>query len=159
MATAAPTDTGPATWTESTEYGLPRDPAAPQPRYGWLGAHQRNTGDALAQLTLMGARLYNPTTGRFLSTNPVPGGSCNDYDYVCADPVNSTDLDGNWRCRWCRKAGRWAWKHKWEIALTAASFTPGLGQAAAELLGRARCSTSAPTTASPPTLRFFPSTN
>jgi len=27
---------------------------------------------------------------------PVEGGSCNDYDYVCGDPVNGRDLDG--RC-------------------------------------------------------------
>jgi RHS repeat-associated protein len=42
----------------------------------------------------MGVRLYNPTTGRFLTTDPEPGGSCNDYDYTCADPVNKEDLDG-----------------------------------------------------------------
>ncbi len=29
-------------------------------------------------------------------THPVEGGSCNDYDYVCGDPVNGFDLDG--RC-------------------------------------------------------------
>jgi hypothetical protein len=28
--------------------------------------------------------------------HPVEGGSCNDYDYVCGDPVNGLDLDG--RC-------------------------------------------------------------
>jgi hypothetical protein len=27
-------------------------------------------------------------------SNPVEGGSCNDYDYVCADPVNGLDLAG-----------------------------------------------------------------
>jgi hypothetical protein len=42
----------------------------------------------------MGVRLYNPTTGRFLSVDPVRGGSCSYYDYVCADPVNMNDLDG-----------------------------------------------------------------
>ncbi|HSX96643.1 MAG TPA: RHS repeat-associated core domain-containing protein, partial [Streptomyces sp.] len=45
-------------------------------------------------LFLMGARLYNPTTGRFLSVDPVLGGSCNSYEYVCGDPVNLIDLDG-----------------------------------------------------------------
>ncbi|MEV5336548.1 hypothetical protein [Streptomyces werraensis] len=29
----------------------------------------------------MAVRLYNPATGRFLSADPVPGGSCNAYDY------------------------------------------------------------------------------
>lgn len=79
---------------DSTEYGLPRDPAAAGARrYGWLGAKQR-ASDTPAGITLMGVRLYNPVTGRFLSTDPVPGGSCNSYEYTCADPINSTDLDG-----------------------------------------------------------------
>ncbi len=42
----------------------------------------------------MRARQYDPTLGRFYSRDPVAGGSCGDYDYVCADPVNNTDLDG-----------------------------------------------------------------
>ncbi|MFD8251002.1 hypothetical protein [Streptomyces werraensis] len=29
----------------------------------------------------MAVRLYNPATGRFLSADPVPGASCNAYDY------------------------------------------------------------------------------
>lgn len=28
-----------------------------------------------------------------------------------------------------RKTGRWAWRHKWDIAATAATSTPGLGEA------------------------------
>jgi RHS repeat-associated protein len=47
-----------------------------------------------AQITLMGVRLYNPTTGRFLSIDPIRGGSCNTCDYTCADPINGLDLDG-----------------------------------------------------------------
>jgi hypothetical protein len=42
----------------------------------------------------MCVRLYNPATGRFLQKDPVYGGSCNAYDYVCGDPVNSTDVSG-----------------------------------------------------------------
>jgi hypothetical protein len=30
----------------------------------------------------------------FLSVDPIEGGSCNDYDYVCGDPVNGLDLTG-----------------------------------------------------------------
>ncbi|MFG3552358.1 RHS repeat-associated core domain-containing protein [Streptomyces sp. NPDC047725] len=56
-------------------------------------------------------RLYNPATGRFLSADPVPGGSCDAYDYACADPVNSDDLTG---CATCRVP-----KHAW----TGRSFT------------------------------------
>jgi hypothetical protein len=34
------------------------------------------------------------TGSRFLEVDPAEGGSCNDYDYVCADPVNAFDLTG-----------------------------------------------------------------
>jgi RHS repeat-associated protein len=64
--------------------------------YGWLGQHQRpyeHTG-ALA-LVQMGVRPYSPLLGRFLSVDPVDGGSANDYDYVAGDPINAMDLDGN----------------------------------------------------------------
>jgi len=111
VATATTAATGSASYSETTEYGLPRDSAATNRRYGWLGAHQRNTGDTLAQITLMGVRLYNPTTGRFLSIDPVAGGSCNAYEYTCADPVNGLDLDGKKCWKWARKAcgvGQWA---------------------------------------------------
>jgi RHS repeat-associated protein len=63
-------------------------------RYGWLGGRQRSVED-LSGLTLMGIRLYSPITGRFLSTDSVPGGNANAYDYP-ADPVNGFDTDG--RC-------------------------------------------------------------
>ena len=120
VATATSADTGPATYTETTEYGLPRNPTTA--RYGWLGSRHRNTGDTLAQLTLMGARLYNPTTGRFLSTDPEPGGSANDYDYCSADPINCTDLDGKWPS-W-HSVRHWVWRHKWDIIGTAVTFVP-----------------------------------
>jgi hypothetical protein len=45
----------------------------------------------------MGARPYNPTFGRFLSVDPVEGGSANDYDYVAGDPTNNTDLNGTYQ--------------------------------------------------------------
>ncbi|WP_228771476.1 RHS repeat-associated core domain-containing protein [Actinokineospora iranica] len=74
--------------------------------YGWLGQHQRPHEHAGAlSIVQMGARPYSPALGRFLTVDPVEGGSANDYDYVAADPVNSTDLDGKWpSCGWCRKA-------------------------------------------------------
>lgn len=84
-----------------TEYGAPRTaPAAgaEQPRYGYLGTYQRDSSTP-GGLSLMGVRLYAPTLGRFLTTDPVEGGSANDYDYVAGDPVNVLDLDG--RCPWC----------------------------------------------------------
>jgi hypothetical protein len=42
----------------------------------------------------MGARLYDPYTGRFTSTDPIPGGSANNYDYCNQDPINNLDLGG-----------------------------------------------------------------
>jgi RHS repeat-associated protein len=64
-------------------------------RYGWLGGKQRSA-DALGSVLLMGARLYAPSIGRFLSVDPVPGGNATAYDYCSGDPVNCTDLDGQW---------------------------------------------------------------
>ncbi|WP_406003453.1 DNRLRE domain-containing protein [Streptomyces sp. NBC_00829] len=88
-----PLDAGVApTVLDADEYGNPRAGQA-EARYDWLGAHQRS-GETVTGLTLMGIRLYNSGTGRFLSIDPVNGGSCNSYDYVCADPVNMLDLDG-----------------------------------------------------------------
>jgi RHS repeat-associated protein len=50
--------------------------------------------DSTSGLILMGARPYDPTTGRFLSVDPVPGGSLNNYDYAGQDPINNYDLSG-----------------------------------------------------------------
>lgn len=82
-------------YSESTEYGITRDPAAGLGGdYGWLGIKQRST-DTIGGLTLMGARLYNPATGLFLSRDPVRGGNDNSYIYP-ADPINKYDLTGEW---------------------------------------------------------------
>jgi len=74
------------------EYGNPES-GTPAARYGWLGGKQRSS-ETITGATLMGVRLYDPTTGRFLQTDPVPGGSANAYDYCSGDPVNHYDLDG-----------------------------------------------------------------
>ncbi|MEU5046275.1 RHS repeat-associated core domain-containing protein, partial [Streptomyces griseorubiginosus] len=82
------------TVVDSNENGVARTGKTAQ-RYGWFGSNQRS-GETLTGIVLMGARLYDPTTARFLQLDPVFGGNCNAYDFVCADPVNGTDLDG--RC-------------------------------------------------------------
>jgi len=80
------------------EYGQPTTPNPPT-TYGWEGAAQRSR-DTLPGLILMGARQYNPTTGRFLTTDPVPGGNANTYTYP-TDPVNALDLTGMFKVQKC----------------------------------------------------------
>ncbi|MFF3316209.1 DNRLRE domain-containing protein [Streptomyces sp. NPDC003035] len=77
---------------DSDEYGNPRA-GQPNARYSWLGGQQRSA-ETVTGLTLMGARLYNPQTGRFLSADPVYGGNANAYEYCTGDPVNCSDLSG-----------------------------------------------------------------
>ncbi len=67
--------TGLANYAEATEFGIPRTlTASLGQHYAWVGANQRSTDD-LGGLTLMGHRLYNAETGRFLSHDPVPEGN------------------------------------------------------------------------------------
>lgn len=46
----------------------------------------------------MGARVYIPTLGRFLSVDPIEGGTPNNYVYP-PDTVNENDISG--MCPWC----------------------------------------------------------
>ncbi|WP_456698249.1 DNRLRE domain-containing protein [Aeromicrobium sp. P5_D10] len=116
--------TGIDAWAETTEYGLPKvDAGSLGQNYGWLGAKRRST-DTIGGLTLMGVRLYNPTTGRFLSRDPVPGGNDNTYTYP-VDPINMFDLSGEWG--WAKKAWKWAKKNRNRIAIGSAAALAGLG--------------------------------
>ena len=96
---AATTDT---TWnlslsqSETNEYGL-SSVGGTGNRYDYLGTAQRQR-DTNSGLQLMGQRVYNPATGRFLQTDPVNGGGPNTYDYGAGDPVNAIDLSGTRSC-------------------------------------------------------------
>ncbi|MGH2760456.1 MAG: PA14 domain-containing protein [Actinomycetota bacterium] len=59
--------------------------------WGWHGDQKRISDRGLVH---MGARLFAPTHGRFLSVDPIEGGCANDYVYVFGDPINAADLAG-----------------------------------------------------------------
>ncbi|WP_436520921.1 DNRLRE domain-containing protein [Actinoplanes sp. HUAS TT8] len=100
------TGASPSAYFESTEFGTTRSTVPAGTRYGWLGGAQRSS-DAQASLVLMGLRLYNPSTGRFLSVDSIVGGNDNAYIYP-ADPINRFDLDGRGETD-CERGWKW-WK-------------------------------------------------
>ena len=101
--------TGISSWASYDEHGNVETDTTPDTgatTYAWHGADQRALNPD-SGLTLMGARLYNPTTGNFTSPDPVPGGNTTTYSYP-QDPVNSADTSGEWP-KWMKKTGRAIW--------------------------------------------------
>ncbi|WP_203826340.1 DNRLRE domain-containing protein [Actinoplanes palleronii] len=87
---------------ESTEFGAARGGGS-TPQYAWLGGAMRSA-ETLGGLVLMGVRLYNPASGRFLTPDPVPGGSDNAYAYP-SNPIDGLDLSGqarHFKTKWSR---------------------------------------------------------
>jgi RHS repeat-associated protein len=109
------------------EFGNP-EPGTSTTRYGWLGGKQRSS-ETVTGATLMGARLYDPTLGRFLQTDSVPGGSANAYDYCTADPINCYNLNGQLGWHRHHYIKRW-WRHsRGKIGRYALHVSIGLGRA------------------------------
>jgi RHS repeat-associated protein len=84
---------------EYSPYGEARSTGA-QPGSKLYSREQWNGGDALAALGLshLGARLYDPTVGRFLSRDPLliprTAATTNPYAFAMNDPVNGSDPSG-----------------------------------------------------------------
>ena len=132
--TSGATANGLDTWTRYTEYGQPITTQTTRPGgttangYGWLGAKQRTT--TTTGLLLMGARLYNPTTGHFTSLDPIQGGNDTPYTYP-TDPINKQDTTGKkglWRT--VGAAARWLTNSRFgKVLNTACGFTWGVAAA------------------------------
>lgn len=107
IATASvnPAQTKPTATFEFDEFGIPRSTSTP--RMGWLGGKQRRT-ELKSGVVQMGVRSYVPALGRFLSPDPIQGGSANAYEYAGGDPVNGFDLTGEAMCTYRRVCGKGA---------------------------------------------------
>ncbi len=88
---SSPTATALLGTSRFSEFGEPE--SGTPGRFGWLGGKSRRT-ELSSGVIQMGARSYIPQLGRFLTPDPVPGGSANAYDYTNQDPINAFDLRG-----------------------------------------------------------------
>jgi len=88
-----------ATEVASFAYGPYGEPLTSAGAPAWAGARYRYTGQIViagAQTYFYKARMYDPSTGRFVQTDPAGfGGGINIYAYATDDPINGSDPSGN----------------------------------------------------------------
>jgi len=152
-----------ATNSYPDEYG--NITTVPASRLDWLGTQKRFVDHPGLDITRMGVRAYDPHIGRFLSQDPIAGGSANDYDYVNGDPINNLDLGGTycvtgvkarhrvrssgrrnhrptWRtvetCNGVREVGRNVRRGAVPVANAALRYAPTVGRAGILINGCAR---------------------
>ncbi|WP_258054882.1 DNRLRE domain-containing protein [Streptomyces sp. Ru71] len=132
-----PLDTAVAPVAQSyDEYGNRLDDTAAT-TYGWLGGAQRDSG-TLSGITLMGVRLYDSATGRFLQIDPVQGGNDNNYEYCRGNPVGCTDVSGAYSYTYSYDLGyfwssakevfSWVRHHFWVFPFTGCGSTLSYGE-------------------------------
>ncbi|WBB96725.1 RHS repeat-associated core domain-containing protein [Solwaraspora sp. WMMA2080] len=83
------------TWRQYTPYGAPRGATTTPPdNRGFLGKTENTT----TGLTRLGARDYDPTTGQFISVDPIQDmgdpQQWNGYSYANNNPITMSDPDG-----------------------------------------------------------------
>lgn len=116
-ATATAGDTDPSNYYLTDEAGNAVGTSSDPSRYGPLGADERSI-ETPAALTLMGARLYSPVLGSFLSVDSVRGGNATPYGYP-TDPTNNYDVTGTSQCSQCEGGGGalngFHMRHSWHL--------------------------------------------
>lgn len=86
------------TWRQYTPYGAPRGTAPPSwpDNHAFLG----KPADPATTLTTIGARQYDPATGRFISPDPLLDTAnpqtTNSYAYAADNPVTNSDPTGQY---------------------------------------------------------------
>jgi RHS repeat-associated protein len=89
-------------WRQYDPYGNPR--GTPPPAWPDANGFLGKPADPTTGLTILGARFYDPATGRFLSVDPILDTTSPQqlagYSYAADDPVSSADPTGLLKCEY-----------------------------------------------------------